>query len=65
MTISSHKIYGPQGAAALILNKKIDLHPHLMGGGQEKGLRSGTENIAAIVGFGKACERVHKNVVIY
>jgi len=64
MTISSHKIYGPQGAAALILNKKIDLYPHLMGGGQEKGLRSGTENIAAIVGFGKACERVHKNVVI-
>ena len=63
MTISSHKIYGPQGAAALILNKKIDLYPHLMGGGQEKGLRSGTENIAAIVGFGKACERVQKNVV--
>lgn len=63
MTISSHKIYGPQGAAALILNKKIDLYPHLMGGGQEKGLRSGTENIAAIVGFGKACERVYTNVV--
>ncbi len=53
MTISSHKIYGPQGIAALILNKKIDLHPHLLGGGQEKGLRSGTENIAAIIGFGK------------
>ena len=63
MTISSHKIYGPQGAAALILNKKMDLFPHLTGGGQEKGLRSGTENIAAIVGFGKACERVQKNVV--
>ena len=64
MTISSHKIYGPQGAAALILNKKIDLYPYLMGGGQEKGLRSGTENIAAIVGFGKACERIQKNIVI-
>ena len=64
MTISSHKIYGPQGAAALILNKKIDLKPHMTGGGQEKGLRSGTENIAAIVGFGKACERVQKNIVI-
>ena len=64
MTISSHKIYGPQGAAALILNNKIDLKPHMMGGGQEKGLRSGTENIAAIVGFGKACERVQKNIVI-
>ena len=45
------------------MNKKIDLFPHLTGGGQEKGLRSGTENIAAIVGFGKACERVQKNVV--
>ena len=64
MTISSHKIYGPQGAAALILNNKIDLKPHMMGGGQEKGLRSGTENIAAIVGFGKACERVQKSIVI-
>ena len=64
MTISSHKIYGPQGAAALILNKKIDLYPYLMGGGQEKDLRSGTENIAAIVGFGKACERIQKNIVI-
>ena len=64
MTVSSHKIYGPQGAAALILNKKIDLYPYLMGGGQEKGLRSGTENIAAIVGFGKACERIQKNIVI-
>ena len=63
MTISSHKIYGPQGIAALILNKKIDLHPHLLGGGQEKGLRSGTENIAAIVGFGKACERTQTNIV--
>jgi cysteine desulfurase len=63
MTISSHKIYGPQGVAALILNKKIDLHPHLLGGGQEKGLRSGTENIAAIIGFGKACELSQKNVV--
>jgi cysteine desulfurase len=64
MTISSHKIYGPQGVAALILNKKIDLHPHLLGGGQEKGLRSGTENIAAIIGFGKACERTKENMVI-
>lgn len=64
MTISSHKIYGPQGIAALILNKKIDMAPFILGGGQEKGLRSGTENIAAIVGFGKACERTQENAVI-
>ena len=64
MTISSHKIYGPQGIAALILNKKIDMSPFILGGGQEKGLRSGTENIAAIIGFGKACERTKENMVI-
>ena len=55
MTISSHKIGGPQGAGALVLNKRIDIQPLMMGGGQEKGLRSGTENLAAIVGFGAAC----------
>jgi cysteine desulfurase len=56
MTISSHKIGGPIGAGALVLNKRVDIQPLLHGGGQEKGLRSGTENIAAIVGFGAACE---------
>jgi cysteine desulfurase len=58
MTISSHKIYGPQGAAALILDKRVDITPLLHGGGQERGLRSGTENVAAIVGFGVACALV-------
>ncbi|MCX7189380.1 MAG: aminotransferase class V-fold PLP-dependent enzyme, partial [Methylotenera sp.] len=52
MTVSSHKIHGPQGAAALILDKRVDIQPLLHGGGQERGLRSGTENVAAIVGFG-------------
>jgi cysteine desulfurase len=61
MTISSHKIHGPQGAAALILDKKLDIQPLLHGGGQEKGLRSGTENVAAIVGFGAACELALRN----
>lgn len=55
MTVSSHKINGPQGAGALILDKRVDIKPLLHGGGQEKGLRSGTENVAAIVGFGTAC----------
>jgi cysteine desulfurase len=62
MTVSSHKIHGPQGAAALILDKRLDIQPLLHGGGQEKGLRSGTENVAAIVGFGKACELAAANV---
>ena len=56
MTVSSHKIHGPQGAAALILDKRVDIQPLLHGGGQERGLRSGTENVAAIVGFGVASE---------
>ncbi len=65
MSISSHKIHGPQGAAALILDKKLDIQPLLHGGGQEKGLRSGTENVAAIVGFGAACELAIRNKAIF
>lgn len=56
MTLSSHKIYGPKGVGALVFDKRIDLQPQLVGGGQEEGYRSGTENVAAIVGFGKAAE---------
>ena len=65
MTVSSHKIHGPQGAAALILDKRVDIQPLLEGGGQERGLRSGTENVAAIVGFGMACELAANNVATY
>lgn len=65
MTVSSHKIHGPQGAAALILDKRIDIQALLHGGGQEKGLRSGTENVAAIVGFGLACELAISNLQNY
>lgn len=56
MTLSAHKIYGPKGAAALIVDKRLLLKPLIYGGGHENGLRSGTENVAAIVGFGVACE---------
>ena len=56
MTLSSHKIGGPLGAGALVMDKRLDIQPLLHGGGQEKGLRSGTENVAAIVGFGLASE---------
>ena len=65
MTISSHKIGGPQGAGALVLDKRVDIQPLLHGGGQEKGLRSGTENVAAIVGFGQACELAVANLDNY
>jgi cysteine desulfurase len=56
LTLSSHKLNGPQGAAALVLDKRVEIQPLIAGGGQERGLRSGTENVAAIVGFGRACE---------
>ena len=56
MTLSSHKIYGPKGCGALIVDKNINIEPLLLGGEQEKGWRAGTENVPAIVGFGKAAE---------
>jgi len=56
MTLSAHKIGGPKGAGALILDKRLELQPLIAGGGHERGLRSGTENVAAIVGFGLAAE---------
>jgi cysteine desulfurase len=57
MSVSAHKIGGPLGAGALVVDKRVELSPLIAGGGQERGLRSGTENVAAIVGFGVACER--------
>jgi cysteine desulfurase len=56
MTISAHKLGGPQGAAALILRNDLPIKPLLTGGGQELGRRAGTENVAAISGFGVAVE---------
>ncbi len=56
MTLSAHKIYGPKGAGALVVDKALELAPLLDGGGHERGLRAGTENVAGIVGFGMAAE---------
>ncbi|MDD3353353.1 cysteine desulfurase family protein [Zoogloea sp.] len=58
LALSAHKIYGPIGAGALIVDKRVDLAPVVAGGGQERNLRSGTENVMAIAGFGRACELV-------
>ncbi len=56
MSLSAHKIYGPKGMGALIVDPSIQIKPIVHGGGQEKKLRPGTENVAGIVGFGKAAE---------
>jgi cysteine desulfurase len=56
MTISAHKIYGPKGVGALFLRRGLTFSPLLYGGGQERGRRPGTENVAAIVGFARAAE---------
>jgi cysteine desulfurase len=54
MTVSAHKIGGPQGSGALLAQANVPLAPQLMGGGQQKGLRAGTENLSGIAGFGAA-----------
>ncbi len=54
LALSAHKLYGPQGIGALYARDDVELAPVLFGGGQEKGLRSGTENVAGIAGFGVA-----------
>jgi cysteine desulfurase len=62
MTLSAHKAGGPKGAAALVLDKRVELQPLIAGGGHERGLRSGTENVPAIVGFGVAAELAAQGV---
>jgi len=60
MTLSSHKIGGPQGVGALIRRDGLALDPQIKGGGQERGARAGTENVAGIAGFGAAAEAVRQ-----
>jgi cysteine desulfurase len=55
-TLSSHKVGGPVGAGALVRKTGYDISPVILGGGQEKGIRAGTENLASIVGFAGACK---------
>lgn len=56
MSLSSHKLYGPLGAGALVVGSHVDLAPLIVGGGQEKQKRSGTQNLLSLVGFGAAAE---------
>lgn len=56
LSLSAHKMHGPKGVGALYVRKGVRLEPLIHGGGQESGLRAGTENVPGIAGFGKACE---------
>ena len=58
MTINAGKIYGPKQTGAIFLSKKLRITPLVLGGGQEKGVRSGTENISNIIGFAMALDEV-------
>ena len=56
LSTSSHKLYGPKGVGALYVREGVQIDPLTHGGGHERGIRSGTENVAGIVGFGEACK---------
>jgi cysteine desulfurase len=62
MSLAGHKIYGPKGVGALFVRSGLALEPLLHGGGQELGLRPGTENVLEIVGLGAACELMKRDM---
>lgn len=64
LSVSAHKIYGPKGAGALYISKKAKITPLIHGGHHERNRRGGTENVAGIVGFGKACQLAGENMEI-
>lgn len=62
LSVSAHKIHGPKGIGFLYINEKIKIHPIIWGGGQQKGMRSGTENVPAIAGMALAIEKIYQNL---
>lgn len=59
LSVSGHKIHGPKGVGLLYVNKNVKINPVMFGGGQQKGLRSGTENVPGIAGMAKAAELLY------
>lgn len=62
LSVSAHKIHGPKGVGFLYAGEKVKLHPILFGGGQQNGMRSGTENVAAIAGLGLASWKIYETL---
>ncbi len=62
LSASGHKIHGPKGTGFLYINQKVKIVPYIHGGGQQKGMRSGTDNVPGIAGLGTAAEKIYKNL---
>lgn len=62
LSVSAHKIHGPKGTGFLYVGDKVKIRPVVFGGGQERGLRSGTENVPAIAGMARAAEKIYRNL---
>ncbi len=62
LTVSGHKIHGPKGIGFLYVGEKVKLHPIVFGGGQQRGIRSGTENVPGIAGLGLASQKIYENL---
>lgn len=61
MSASGHKVHGPKGVGLLYMNEKAKVSPIILGGGQQRGMRSGTDNVPSIAGFGQAVKEIYKN----
>ena len=62
LSASGHKLHGPKGVGFLYIKDRVKVHPLILGGGQQKDMRSGTENVPGIAGFGQAVEEVFENL---
>mgnify|MGYP000626968984 FL=1 len=62
LAVSGHKIHGPKGVGFLYINEKVKIIPQILGGGQQSGMRSGTDNVPGIAGLGVAAGQIYRNL---
>ena len=62
LSVSSHKIHGPKGVGFLYIGDKVKIQPLILGGGQQKGMRSGTDNVPGIAGMGEAARIIYEHL---